>query len=170
MPYRQPKPARVPTTIPLLASLSALLGASSGCETASCGTRNDELSEHGARAMRALRQGSPTVGVRELGVATGVLAHPTVIALPTPPPPSVVLPPSATTPDPDPRLTLGEPAAVTPTPPRPPPNTTPTPRAPGAAPIVRPPPPRVQPPPPPVHERLGRMGDVAMVRTGSSRG
>ncbi|MBI5515166.1 MAG: hypothetical protein HY909_15425 [Deltaproteobacteria bacterium] len=169
MTRRRPQPARTPHTIPLLASLSALLGVGAGCETASCGTRADELQHHGATAARALRQGSATEGLRQVGVATGLLPHaPSVVIAPVQQVPSVgpgpAPPPSSV---PEPMLTLGEPVAVTPVPPprpTPPSARTPPPRAPGAAPLVHPPAPRPPPvQPPPVQERNMRMGDMAMV-------
>ncbi|MFO0602035.1 MAG: hypothetical protein U0324_02620 [Polyangiales bacterium] len=190
---RPPRAASADARFPSLALVLAGGAALPACADPVCGeTRGDELEAHGAAGVQAARRGEGSEALREIGVALGVVTHPTVTRRDTmtpagaPPPveltppvrpnggPAPVLPPPPV--DRDTRMQpSGGPAAVRPhptPPPTPPPAVVgarrPTSPHPQTAAPPTPVPPTVTPAPAqptasPTPERGARRGDVAAV-------
>ncbi|MEZ4393052.1 MAG: hypothetical protein R3A48_18350 [Polyangiales bacterium] len=113
---RRPRPALTSTALPTLgAALAASV--SQGCQAPSCGpTPIDELRAHGPRAIDGLRDGRGEQALREIAIAVGLQGHrATTITGPE-------LQPAGAVPvhQPEPRVTAGEAAEVTPSPVTPP--------------------------------------------------
>lgn len=147
-PLRTPRPSAYEARFPALAVVLASGVALPACHDPECGdARADELERHGENSLRNVTNGRVTDGLRELGVALGLVAHdrttvPEVHSAgaapavqPTPPP---VAPP-ANAPE-DPVLAPSGSVSVTspaPLPPRPPPAVRTTPAGPHGSPGVR---------------------------------
>lgn len=137
---RRPRPAAQSTALPTLGAALAAVAAQ-GCEAPACGdTRADELRAHGPRAIDGARQGRTEELLREIALAVGLRAHRGT----RPDGPELTPAGAVPVPTPEPRVTAGEAAPVSPTPVRPPDvdggirAVDPTPPT--------PPPPRVRPP------------------------
>lgn len=155
---RAPRSASHQTRFPSLVAVIAGGALVPACHEVECGTtRADELQAHGSGSMRELRNGQVREAMREIGVATGIVAHRTTQATaagavaPVTPTPTVVPP---VPPPVEPRLiTAGEPMPVGPAP------IAPTP--PQAQPLQPPTPTHVVPAPtqvPPTHRSPARGG------------
>lgn len=116
---RPPRAATADARFPSLALVLAGGAALPACASPACGeTRGDELEAHGAAGVQAARRGDGAEALREIGVALGVVTHPTVTRRDTmtpggAPPPVELTPPVVIPPAPP----LGGPAPVLPPPP-----------------------------------------------------
>lgn len=78
MTRRSPSPAVVRTALPSLAALLSA-GAIAGCQSPQCqSSRSGELATHGSQGARDLTHGELSGGLRELGVALGLVTHPSM--------------------------------------------------------------------------------------------
>ncbi len=143
---RVPQSAAYQTRFPSLVAVIAGGALVPACHDVECGsTRADELESHGAESLRAARGGRAAEALREIGVATGVLAHTETRvttggrALAVPPGPPVEQPTPVQPHQVEPPINaLGEPMPVSPAPivtpppqpPRAPTRVTPTHRSP----------------------------------------
>lgn len=144
---RRPRPAAQSTALPTLGAALAA-AAAQGCEAPACGdTRADEVRAHGPRAIDGARQARTEDMLREIAIAVGLRAHRGT----RPDGPELTPAGAVPVPTPEPRVTAGEAAPVSPTPVSPTPvrpldvdggirAVDPTPRRP-------PPPPRARPRP-----------------------
>lgn len=112
---RRPRPAAQSTALPTLGAALAAVAAQ-GCEAPACGdTRADEVRAHGPRAVDGARQGRAEDMLREIAIAVGLRAHRGT----RPDGPELTPAGAVPVPTPEPRVTAGEAAPVTPTPTRP---------------------------------------------------
>lgn len=138
---RPPRAATADARFPSLALVLAGGAALPACADPVCGeTRGDELEAHGAAGVQAARRGEGSEALREIGVALGVVTHPTVTRRDTmtpagAPPPVELTPPARPN---------GGPAPVLPPPPL---DRNPRMQPSGGAPAVRPRPPQQAPAP-----------------------
>ncbi len=137
---RRPRPAAQSTALPTLGAALAA-AAAQGCEAPACGdTRADEVRAHGPRAVDGARQGRTEDMLREIAIAVGLRAHRGT----RPDGPELTPAGAVPVPTPEPRVTAGEAAPVSPTPVRPVDvdggirAVDPTPRRPPTPPRVRP--------------------------------
>jgi hypothetical protein len=112
---RRPRPATQSTALPTLGAALAA-AAAQGCEAPACGdTRADEVRAHGPRAVDEGRRGRGEAMLREVAIAVGLRAHRGT----RPDGPELTPAGAAPVHTPEPRVTAGEAAPVTPTPVRP---------------------------------------------------
>jgi hypothetical protein len=78
---RTPQAARYSAKFPSLLMLLASDVLLEGCSEPVCGsTRSQELEQHGQESVRSLGSGNASEALRQIGIAMGVVSHPTTVS------------------------------------------------------------------------------------------